>query len=297
MSLKSGKIQRLKQILKEMKRVVLAYSGGVDSTFLLKTALDTLGRDNVLPITAKSDTFPKREYKLAKDITKKFGIKLVTIHTKELENETFIKNPINRCYYCKKELFKQLLSIARRKRFNFVIDGSNYDDRMDIRYGSKAARELGVRSPLAEARIGKKYIRRLSHQLHLPTWDKPSFACLASRFPYHHRITTKELKNIDKAEEFLYQCGFKQLRVRVHNEVARIEIARNEIKRLTLNERLLEKITKKLKQLGFSYVTLDLEGYRTGSMNEVLKKNKKDILAIENCKWSLSPKISKGIRK
>lgn len=273
-AMKSKKMQKLKRALRSMNRVVLAFSGGLDSTFLLKTSLDTLGKNNVLAVTAKSEAFPKREYDCAKELACKLAASFVTIYTKEVENKTFLKNPIKRCYYCKKELFKRLIDIAKKRNFDFVIDGFNHDDKGDLRYGKQAAKELGVRSPLAEAGIGKKDIRRLSRKLHLPTWDKPSFACLASRFPYHHRITKKKLKKVDKAEEILYNYGFEQIRVRMHNDIARIELSSQDIKRVLLNPRLKKNIIKRLKQLGFSYITLDLEGYRTGSMNEVLKKRR-----------------------
>lgn len=253
---------------------MLAFSGGLDSTFLLKIALDALGEDNVIAVTARSLTFPKREYNSAKALAQKLASTFITINTREAKNRSFLKNPINRCYYCKKELFMRLIHIAKRRGFNFVIDGFNHDDRKDLRYGKRAAREFGVRSPLAEACMGKEDIRRLSHQLGLPTWDKPSFACLASRFPYHHKITKSTLRKIDKAEEFLYQCGFKQVRVRAHKDIARIEVPTEDTKRILSNQALQKDIVKRLKRLGFSYATLDLEGYRTGSMNEVLKKTR-----------------------
>ena len=255
-----------------MRKIVLAFSGGADSAFLLKIALDILGRDNVLAVIARSETFPKREYNCAKKLARKLNANFITINTREAKNKIFLKNPINRCYYCKKELFNYLTDIAKEKSCNFVIDGFNYDDRKDMRYGSRAAREFGVRSPLAEAHIGKEDIRRFSHQLGLSTWDKPSFACLVSRFPYHHKITKNKLKKIDKAEEFLYNHGFKQVRVRVHNDIARIELSGKDIGRILLDQMLQKDIVARLKQLGFLYVTLDLEGYRTGSMNEVLRK-------------------------
>lgn len=254
-----------------MKRVVLAYSGGLDSAFLLKVALDTLGKDNVLAITAKSDTFPKRELYSAIKLGRILNANHITINTKETENKNFLENPIDRCYYCKKELFKQLVFIAKKKGYDFVIDGFNHDDRADLRYGAKAAKEFGIRSPLAQAEIGKDQIRKLSRRLKLPTWDKPSFACLATRLPYNYRITKRGLRQIDRAEELLYKYGFKQVRVRAHNNIARIELDGRDVKRILLNEELQKDIAKRLKKFGFSYVTMDLEGYRTGSMNEVLK--------------------------
>lgn len=253
---------------------MLAFSGGVDSAFLLKVSLDTLGRDNVLAVIAKSDTYPKREYVFAKKLARRLSANFITIDTKETESSSFLKNPINRCYYCKKELFQQLHNISDKRNFGCVIDGYNYDDRKDLRYGNRAAKELGARSPLDEAYIGKDDIRRFSRRLNLPTWDKPSFACLASRFPYHNRITKKRLREIDGAEDFLYKCGLKQVRIRTHDAVARIEVDNNDINRILSDNKLKKKIVRRLKQLGFLYVTLDLEGYRTGSMNEGLKKTK-----------------------
>ncbi len=270
--MKPNKIKRLKKILIDMKRVVLAFSGGLDSTFLLKMALNSIGRGNVLAVIAKSDAFPEREYRQAKELAKRLKTGFMTIKTRETRNRNFLKNPVNRCYYCKKELFGKLASIAKKKGFNFVIDGFNYDDRRDVRYGSRAAKELGIRSPLDEARIGKNDIRIFSRQLELPTWDKPPFACLASRFPYHHKITKAKLKKIDRAEDFLYKRGFRQVRVRAHNNIARIEVASTDIKRISSNRRLQKDITKRLKRLGFTYITLDLEGYRTGSINEEARK-------------------------
>jgi len=269
MSIKTGKTYKLKRILKDMKTVVLAFSGGLDSTFLLKTALDTLGRDNVLAVTARSESFPKREYEAARRLAKDFGVQFMTIHTKELENNSFVTNPVNRCYYCKRDLFKRLLKTAKEKKFRYVADGYNHDDKRDLRYGNLAAKELGVRSPLAEAKIGKEDIRRFSKKMGLPTWDKPSFACLASRFPYHSKITKDRLRRVDGAEDYLYKCGCRQARVRIHGDVARIEVWGKDIGRIL---KLKKKISRRLKGLGFLYVTLDLEGYRTGSMNEGLPK-------------------------
>ena len=270
-AMESRKKQRLKKILKGMKRVVIAFSGGTDSAFLLKISIDTIGSTNVLAVTAKSETFPQREYRAAKELAGRLSANFMAIRTKEAKNEAFLKNPLNRCYHCKKELFARLISIAKKKGYNTVIDGFNYDDRKDMRYGSQAAKELGVRSPLAEAEIGKNDIRRFSQQLELSTWNKPSFACLASRFPYNQRITIGKLKKVDRAEELLYEYGFKQVRVRVHKNIARIEVTDDDMRRLLPARRLRKDIADEMKQLGFSYVTLDIEGYRSGSMNEVLK--------------------------
>lgn len=258
-------MNELKEILRSLKRVVIAYSGGLDSTFLLKAAVDTLGRDNVLAVTARSETYPLSEYEEARSIAKRFGAKHLTINTRELNIKNFRSNPVNRCYYCKKELFKRLNAIKERYGMRHVIDGTNLDDLKDIRYGSLAAAEKGIRRPLLEAKITKDDIRKFSKKLRLPTWDKPSFACLASRFPFNERITAAGLKKVEDAESRMHRMGFRQVRIRSHGKTARIEVPE---KYLGLGLKLKDKIIKDLKDLGFVYVTLDLEGYRTGSMHE-----------------------------
>jgi len=261
-----NKFCRLKKILTGLKSVVIAYSGGLDSTFLLKAAIDTLGKKNVLAVTARSETYPDAEYKEARRIAQDIGAKHLTIYTSELNIENFRTNPINRCYYCKKELFKRLDEIKKRYRMAYVTDGTNFDDLNDIRYGRKAALELGVKSPLLEAKITKADIRNFSKRLKLKTWNKPSFACLASRIPFNSSITAKALNRIDEAERYLRELGFKQVRVRLHNHIARIELERNDFQRAL---KFSERITSKLRSFGFAYATLDLKGYRTGSMHEV----------------------------
>ena len=262
-----NKLKKLQKSLKNLRRVVVAYSGGLDSTFLLKTAIDTLGRENVLAVTARSKTYPVFEYKEAAGLAKRLGARHVTLHTEELKVRNFKSNPVNRCYYCKKELFKKLNDIKTRHSMAFIIDGTNFDDLKDIRYGRKAAVESGVRSPLLEAGMGKADIRRSSKSLKLPTWDKPSFACLASRIPFNDEITVNGLRRIDKAENYLRQLSFKQFRVRVHKDIARIEILKAEFAKAV---KMHERIAAKLKKLGFTYITLDLCGYRTGSMHETV---------------------------
>lgn len=262
------KIEKLKKILKCLKRVVVAYSGGKDSAFLLKKAIDTLGKDNVMAVTARSETYPISEYRQALTLAKSLGARHLTIHTNELAIQNFKANPVNRCYYCKKELFGRLGRIRDKYGMNSLIDGTNLDDLKDIRYGSKAAKELGVRSPLLEAKITKHDIMKASKKLKLPTWNKPSFACLASRFPFNTEITREGLNKIGKAEDFLRRLGFRQVRVRMHGSIARIEVPQRD---LDLGIKYKELIIKKLKKLGFIYVALDLEGYRTGSMHEVGK--------------------------
>lgn len=263
-----NKIQKLRKILKGLKSVVVAYSGGLDSTFLVKMAIDTLGKDKVLAVTARSETYPESEYKEAKRIAKKLGIRHLTISTKELNIKGFKFNPVNRCYYCKKELFGKLKKIAKKYRMKNVIDGTNLDDLKDIRHGRKAAEELDIRSPLLEARITKLDIRKMSKRLKLPTWDKPSFACLASRVPFNQVIDKKTLEAIDKAEEFIKGLDIRQVRVRSHKDIARVEVAKGDFAKLLKSG---DAVTNYLKTLGYSYITMDLIGYRTGSMHESAK--------------------------
>lgn len=260
-----NKLSKLKTILKKLRRVVVAYSGGLDSTFLLKVAVDTLGRDNVLAVTARSETYPHSEYIESKRIAGLIGARQLTISTRELDMEKFRSNPVNRCYYCKRELFGKLDDIRRARGFCFVLDGTNFDDLKDVRHGRRAARELKVKSPLLEARITKDEIRRFSKRLELPTWDKPSFACLASRIPFNHSIDEKTLRNIERAEAFVRRLGISQVRVRAHKNIARIEVSPGDFTKVTRHS---ASIARHLKRLGFTYITLDLLGYRTGSMHE-----------------------------
>jgi uncharacterized protein len=266
-----NKLQKIKKILRKMESVLVAYSGGVDSTLLLKVARDILG-DKVLAVTANSPTYPKEELSFSKIMAKKLGVKHKVIKTAELKNNKFTANRGNRCYLCKKELFRKLKEIAKEKKIRFVIDASNLSDRYDFRPGSIAKKELGIRSPLEEAELTKEDIRRLSKDLSLATWNKPSLACLASRIPYGSRISYAVLERINQAELFLKRIGFKQVRLRHYNGLCRIEVFKEDIPEL-IDKRNL--IVKKLKRLGYDYVTLDLEGYRTGSMNMPLKKIRK----------------------
>lgn len=275
------KFKSLKNSLKKMGKVLIAFSGGVDSSFLLKVALDTLGKENVLAVTADSETYPRAELKEASDLARNLGLdgRHRIIQTSEFKIKKFSENPPDRCYYCKLELFSKLKRIARENKITYVLDGSNYSDRDDFRPGRKAINKLGVRSPLLESELTKEEIRALSKKLNLPTWNKPAFACLSSRIPYGENITLEKLNRIEKAEEYLRSSGFSQLRVREHQGIARIELEAKELKKL-MNRNLRKKVYQKLKGLGFSYVTLDLLGYRTGSMNEVLSTGSSNLSLI-----------------
>ncbi|MDD5223516.1 MAG: ATP-dependent sacrificial sulfur transferase LarE [bacterium] len=264
-----GKIQKLRNILKEMDSVLVAFSGGADSAFLLREAREALG-DRVLAVTASSPTYPGEELAPASNLARKLGARHKIIKTHELSCPDFFRNPPGRCYHCKRELFRQLRGIAEREGFRWVVDGSNRDDENDRRPGEKAAREFRVRSPLREAGLGKAEIRRASREQGLPTWDKPALACLASRIPYGDRITPEVLGMIDRAEKAVARHGFRQVRVRHHGKVARIEVLPAEINKL-LNLKVRKKISGDLKKLGYHYVSIDLDGYRTGSLNEEIK--------------------------
>lgn len=265
------KLEILKENLKSHESVLIAFSGGVDSTFLLKVAYDVL-QDKVIAVTATSSTYPKRELNEAKKYAKSIGVRHIIIESEELDIKGYSQNPVNRCYYCKKELYSKLKKVADENGIKYILDGSNFDDIGDYRPGMKAARELGVISPLKEAELTKEEIRTYSKEMGLPTWDKPSFACLSSRFPYGNEINSKKLKMVEDAEQFLLDLGFKQVRVRHHGEIARIEVAPDErIKFFDLD--VMNKVGNKLKDIGYTYVTLDILGYKTGSMNAVLQKS------------------------
>ncbi|MCP2519493.1 ATP-dependent sacrificial sulfur transferase LarE [Candidatus Aminicenantes bacterium AC-335-B20] len=269
----NSKLSELKKILSEMGSVLIAYSGGVDSTFLLKVAKEVLGK-NVLAVTAQSETYPQDEIEEAKKLAKEIGVRHIIIETEELKNPEFSKNPPERCYYCKKELFSKLKEIAEKEGIKFIVDGSNYDDLKDFRPGMKAGIEYGIRSPLKEAGLTKKEIRHLSRELGLKTWDKPQLACLASRFPPYTEINPIDLKRVGEAEKFLKNLGLKQIRVRHHYPIARLEFSLEDFP-IILDSGKRELIVNKLKELGYLYVTLDLEGYKTGSLNRLIPDKEK----------------------
>jgi len=263
------KLKGLEKNLKKMGSVLIAFSGGVDSTFLLKVASDVLG-DRVMALTSSSPIHFTFELKEAKDLARQLEVKHLIAHSRECGNEDFIKNTADRCYFCKKELFKELKRIASKNNLRFAIDGSNYDDFRSFRPGKKALRELGIRSPLAEAGLRKKEIREISKKLSLPTWNRPSQTCLATRIPYGERITRKKLERIEKGEEFLKSLGLKEVRLRDHGNIVRIEVSPKEI-RILVKGNVRKKVINRLKKLGYVYISLDLEGYRSGSMDESLK--------------------------
>lgn len=261
------RLNACREIIRKLGSVVVAFSAGVDSTYLLALAAETLGCDKVLAATGVSSSLPQRELATAREFAGKLGVELVEIPTGELDNPQYTANPAERCYFCKHELFSRLIALAKDRGFNTVVCGANLDDTGDFRPGLKAGAELGVCNPLMEAGLRKADIREFSRRMNLPTWDKPAMACLASRVPYGDEITQEKLARIEKAEAALRDMGFQQCRLRDHGRVARIEVPPERIVRAV---ELRGDIVAAVKLLGYSYVTLDLEGFRSGSLNEIL---------------------------
>jgi len=267
------KYNKLKSILAGFENVVVAYSGGVDSAFLLKTAAEVLGPEHVKAVLAISPTYPSREYGKALETAALTGVKVDIIQTREVDDPKFINNPLDRCYFCKHELFTKIAEYIETSSFKIMVDGSNVDDLSDHRPGKKALREKNVRSPLQEAALTKADIRELSRQVGLPTWNKDALACLSSRFPYGESIDLNKLQMVDAAENFLSDLGFTNIRARHEKDTLRIEISPSQIKRLA-DDNLRISIVTKMKALGYNYVSIDLEGYRQGSLNESVKSTK-----------------------
>jgi pyridinium-3,5-biscarboxylic acid mononucleotide sulfurtransferase len=271
------RLKQLEGIVAPYGSALVAFSGGVDSSLALAIAARALPKDKVLAVTSNNETYLPSELDLARDFAATLGVEHLVVNTRELDDPNYASNPTNRCYFCKSTLYSDLAKLASERGYACVVDGANKDDEGDYRPGRKAAKELGVVSPLSVAGVGKAEVRELAKHLGLPSWDKPALACLSSRFPYGQEITPEKLSQVARAEEFLRKEGFRQVRVRHHGEIARLEVAPAEMERAFA---LREEISAELKEAGFLYVTLDLAGYKSGSLNAALGKGKKPLPVI-----------------
>ena len=262
------KEQHLRRIIRAIDSCIVAFSGGVDSSYLALIAHQELGT-RALAITAESPSYPSYQRKIAADLVTRYGFRHEFISSEEMADANYVENPSNRCYFCKHELYTKLQSMAVQRGFRYVLDGNNLDDTGDYRPGRQAGRELEVRSPLIEAQLRKAEIRELSKRQGLPTWNQPASACLSSRIPYGSAVTVEKLRMIDQGEEIMRQLGFSQTRVRHHGDIARIEIAREELTK-AFDIELFDRLSREFKRIGFRFVAVDVDGYRTGALNEVL---------------------------
>jgi len=272
-----AKFEKLLDIIRGMQRVAVAFSAGVDSTFLLKAAVEALGPEHVVAVTGKSDSLAQAEFEQTIELAKSMGVEHVLLETHEFEDPNYLANPTNRCYFCKTDLFKHVNRFAAERGLNAVLTGVNFDDQSDWRPGIQAGREQNVRAPLAEAGLTKDEIRVLSRRMGLPTHDKPASPCLSSRIQYGEQITPEKLNQIDRSERFLRSLGFRECRVRHHNNLARIEVPADQIERLCSPE-IRTQVDAALREFGYAYVTIDARGFRSGSMNEVIAFGKRQTI-------------------